>query len=424
MNYDGIAARALGGRIMKTISEAADEESAALARKFGTYPACTPQYMRDIPMRNAVRTTIAPTGTISILAGVSWGIEPISSYSYLRKNCAGMEFMVGHPILEERLEECGLHKDTIARLMDRCYEKGSLQNIDIALPRSILDVFVTATDIAAIDHIKMQAVFQEHTDNAISKTIICPEETTREQIADIVYNAWDRGCKGLTVYRNNSRSDVVVNLKKPAITDTDIKVSRSTDTPVADTHVAKSSDSVGNIEHSHRRPRKLYGCTYKIHSGCGNLYVVTNLGVDGKVRESFVFTGGNGGCASLNEALGRSTSQGLWNGVDVDNYVRQFCKVKCAAAIKNPKAEGKSCADIMGKCLAETHKDDLLRQFALGELSPDSEFYKRMNLQKMVPLTALHSPESNKPRCIECDSPVVQTGQCYTCQSCGFSKCG
>jgi ribonucleoside-diphosphate reductase alpha chain len=219
----------------------------------------------------------------------------------------------------------------------------------------------------------MQAAFQKNVDMSISKTINLPNSATKEEIRQIIFDAWKSGCKGLTIYRNGSRENEVLSLKKPVVED---KIMDWIETE--------------NAFYESKTPAVIY----KVHSGCGKFYVI--IGHD-KEEPTMIFVEGDGvgGCNANMAAMGRSISAGLEWGTPAENYVKQFSKVKCMTAMNNKLSCGKSCADITGKCMGD----------AIKMLQP-------------VKLAV----EANEEKC--CDNPhYVMEGGCRICTNCGKSKC-
>lgn len=213
--YDSEKALNLAEELMEYINETAIRESRNLAAEKGPFP----EYERSnwkYPMRNAALTAIAPTGTISILADCSSGIEPVFSWVYRRSKTIGKEFFIIHPLFEAHFRK-KLSPEAYSGLVNHVYEKGTLQDIqDQALVNEEeKQLFKTALDISWKTHIDMQAAFQRHCHAGISKTINMPSETSKEDIRQALLYAWKQGLKGLTIYRTGSRERIVLSLKGP-----------------------------------------------------------------------------------------------------------------------------------------------------------------------------------------------------------------
>ncbi|KKH50580.1 adenosylcobalamin-dependent ribonucleoside-diphosphate reductase [Methanosarcina sp. 1.H.A.2.2] len=212
--YDSPEALELAEKLMEQISRAAVRESRKLAAEKEPFP----EYENstwELPMRNAALTAIAPTGTISILAGCSAGIEPVFSWVYRRTRTVGKEFLLVHPLFEAHFKP-ELSEPDYLRLLEHVYTHGTLQ--DIKDPKIVSEdekrLFRSALDISWKTHIDVQAAFQRHCHAGISKTINMPADAKKEDIEKALIYAWKQGLKGLTIYRTGSRQHVVLNLKK------------------------------------------------------------------------------------------------------------------------------------------------------------------------------------------------------------------
>jgi ribonucleoside-diphosphate reductase alpha chain len=344
--------------------------------------------------KNTSLTTIAPTGTISIIAEVSSGIEPVFNWVITRKDSLGEHYVV-HPIFDKKLEEelrkiqfnsFSLKVDgsqywdilsTKNAIIEHCHKKGTIQDIDF-LSKDFKNLFKNAMDINWKHHIKMQSTFQNNgVDMSISKTINLPNDATKEDIKNAIFMAWKLGCKGLTIYRSGSREHEVLNLKKEDL-----------QKPIID--IEPKQD--------YKRPRCLFGATYKVQSGCGKLFVTINER-NGKPYEVIIQSGGSGGCEAGNQALGRAISLALRTGGDIRNIIKQLCKVKCPAALRNPRSEGKSCSDIIGKLIEEyipdADEDENETSIIIYEICPDCR-----------------------------KKTLFHEAGCKVCHACGYSKCG
>lgn len=212
--YDSEEALELAEKLMACIDEAAVLESRKLAEEKGPFPEWEKSTWKH-PMRNAALTAIAPTGTISILAGCSAGIEPVFSWVYRRMQTVDREFMLVHPIFEARFKPL-LPKSDYEQLLEHVYTHGTLQDVEDPklVPEEEKKLFRSALDISWKIHIDMQAAFQRHCHAGISKTINMPYEASRDEIGKALTYAWKQGLKGLTIYRTGSRERVVLSLKK------------------------------------------------------------------------------------------------------------------------------------------------------------------------------------------------------------------
>lgn len=193
-----------GELVMSTIQQAAHEMSQELADERGVFPNYDLSIFKDkgVKMRNAALTTIAPTGSISMIYDVSSGVEPYFALSYFKENIMGGDSLYyGNRHLEKALKDRGIYSQ---ELMKKIAEHGTIQDIE-EIPEDIRKVFVSAMDISAEDHIRMQAAFQKHIDNSISKTINFTNTATKEDVMKGYLLAWELGCKGCTVYRSGSR---------------------------------------------------------------------------------------------------------------------------------------------------------------------------------------------------------------------------
>lgn len=313
-------------------------------------------------MRNATTTTIAPTGTISIIAGCSSGIEPVFAISFVRKVLDNQELLEVHPLFEKVARERGFYSK---ELMKRIAEKGSLHDFE-EIPEDVRRVFVVAHDIDPECHILIQAAFQKHTDNAASKTINFPNSATPEDVRDAYLMAYKLGCKGLTVYRDGSRDVQVLNIQ------------RKPEYPKAEPRP---------------RPEKTFGATERINTGCGKLYVTVNRDEYG-FCEVFAQMGKAGGCAySQIEATGRLISLALRSGVKVEHIVRQLMGIRCPSPTWQNGEQVVSCSDAIAKIL------------------------------NRVADTNVASVKSEMGACPECGSAIEHEGGCLVCRSCGFSRC-
>ena len=204
--YDSEEALQVARDVMRFVSEEANKASAELAEERGVFPAFEGS-IYDVPagqkMRNASRTTIAPTGTLSIIAGCSSGIEPLFALSYVRNILDGARMVEVNPCFEEVARNEGFYSE---ELMEKLATGTRLHDIE-DIPGHVKRLFVTAHEISPEWHVRMQAAFQEYTDNAVSKTVNFPREATEEDIRKVYTMAHEQGLKGITIYRDGSREN-------------------------------------------------------------------------------------------------------------------------------------------------------------------------------------------------------------------------
>jgi len=349
--------------LISVIGSAMKQEAVAtskmLAEQYGPY-------REGLHRRNACLLNIAPTGTLSILANCSSGIEPVYKWVYDRVVClktGDKVYRIIHPLYEKLLDE---HYSRYKQeLLEYAYTHGSIQNAPY-ISQEHKEIYVVASDIEPDWHIQHQATWQQYVDSSISKTCNVSADTSKEEISDLVFKAHDAGIKGLTILREWSRNDAVMK--------------------------------AGNETHRNgtaKRKKALSGKTLQYASGCGTLYITVNFDESGKIIEVLANPNG-GGCNASIEAMCRLASVALRNNHPVTDIIRQLRKVNpCVAAGKNKQAEGKSCADIIGRCLAEHLKDQ-------------------------------GKPEIKQsgPVCPDCGAPVAYADGCRRCTECSWSKCG
>ena len=422
--YDSDEGVAMASQVMELVQTIGHQESQRLAQVRGPFPLFPESVYRDgAPLRNATVTTIAPTGTLSIIAGVSSGVEPVFAYAYYRNVMDNTHLIETNQILKDKLTELGLYSD---ELMRQIIEHGSLAHVE-GIPEAVKRVFVCAHDVSPIWHVKMQAAFQQFTDNAVSKTVNFPHSATREEVAEVYRLAYELGCKGTTIYRDGSRDEQVLN----------IGVDKAKQEAALPDHVEKLLESgcdstacllrSGSIK-PRPRPDVTMGYTEKVKIGCGNLYITVNYDEQG-VCEVFTNTGRAGGCPSQSEATARLMSVALRAGVDSDELIRQLKGIRCPSTIRQQGMSCTSCPDAIAKVLAKV--DRFIRENNNAVQHPEAEPTPgQRRAAAGGPATAgprgSHVPAaaSEIHICPECGGPVEHEGGCVICRNCGFSKCG
>ena len=394
--YNSEQAVRLAETVMRAVTEAGREESRELAKARGTFPLFQESTLdQELPQRNATVTTIAPTGTLSLLASCSSGVEPIFGYVYIRNIMDSTEMIEVNPILREVLEERGLYSD---ELMKKIAKQGSLEGIE-EIPEEIRRVFVSAHEVSPEFHIRMQAAFQRHTDNAVSKTVNFCNSATREEVAEVYKLAFRLGCKGVTIYRDGSRSEQVLNIGK-------VKKDGQEESP------AEGGQAVIKPR---PRPDMTTGITERVKIGCGNLYITVNYDDKG-ICEIFTNTGKAGGCPSQSEATARLASIALRSGIDVRSIIDQLKGIRCPSTIRQSGMKCTSCPDAIAKAIERVYQQQVrLGHWAEPELSA-AEGPAASQAETVVP--------GRMRFCPECGAKLEHEGGCVICRNCGYSKCG
>lgn len=495
----------LAKRIMKTINEAAIDESERLAIERGCYPDLTKLGELGIhphvsPRRNNTVTTIAPTGTIGIIADASSGIEPIFSLAYYRNAMDDNKFIYINKHVEAFLKS-HFADETVDYLMDLIVKNhGSVKNLTgmeefsiekvhlrhgrfHILQSSVEDltnrvlaylmkVFVSAHDILPEEHIMIQAAFQEHVENAISKTINFTGDATRDDVRKAYILAYEKNCRGVTVYRDGCRDSQVLNNissgtpKKEEITEqksiypdsfyelpTDLKEKYlyeiMTGTVVGEILCdgctkgkypglgpdQKAAEQLATAELvsiiPRDRPDEVTGFTKKIQIGCGKLYVTVNHDENG-ICEVFTNNGKSGGCPSQSEATARLVSIALRAGVDIDEIVRQLRGIRCPSCQRNPNVKVLSCPDAIGRMIEEAArrlKDEKHDEDSCASCCPSvcADEPVEMKGPELLSGTVMMKNDAAEVHplgvCPECGADLAHESGCLSCYECGWSKC-
>jgi ribonucleoside-diphosphate reductase alpha chain len=400
--YNSDEAVALAEELMSFIQRKGREATRELASDRGGFPNFKGSIYdgKGEPVRNATVTTIAPTGTISIISGCSSGIEPLFALAFTRNVMEGTELIEANPIFEEYAKERGFDSPEI---MKEVAKKGSLHDVE-GIPADISRVFVTAHDISPEWHIKMQAAFQKYTDNAVSKTVNFPTEATVEDVASVYILAYKLGCKGVTVYRDGSRDAQVLNIGSEKQVKAAIEAESA---PALAEHPVKPRE----------RGEVAFGITRKMKTGCGNLYITINEDEEGRPFEIFTQIGKAGGCvASQCEAMGRMTSLALRSGVEPQEIVSQMRGISCHLPVGFGAGKVASCADAMAQAM----------DWYLGyKLQTGGVAMNDTGLLNSLPKNFTMTHEVLKRgACPDCGSAVEHADGCLVCRGCGYSECG
>ncbi len=340
----------------------------------------------DLPQRNATTTTIAPTGSLSIFANASPSAEPLFGVGFAR-NIMDDRFVQIDSVFE-LMWQAHMNTDLPEALKDTIGEKGPHGIQDIAeIPLSLRRLFLCAHDISPLDHIRMQTIMQKWVDNAVSKTINAPNEATLEDCRNAFFEAWRRGAKGITYYRDGSRESQVIT---------------STAEKTRTEHPTTPGER-GAVPRE--RPETTFGQTTRKQIGfCGRLYVTVNKEIteDGQEQICEVFTSvGEEGCPPLSNALAKIISISVRAGVDIHEIVEKLREEKCPSCIMHPETTVLSCTDFIGQELAKA---------ATGKIG--------------FKLNAAGGPK-NIRMCSSCKiGYMIPDALCSYCDYCGYTTCG
>ncbi len=406
--YNSDEAVALAEKVMSFILNEAAKKSLELGKSKGTFPAFKGSIYdkKDglSKMRNATLTTIAPTGTISIIAGpCSSGIEPLFAISYYRNVMDNDKLVEVDPLFEEVAKDRGFYS---RELMEKIAESGSLAHIE-GIPEDVKRVFVTAHDITPQWHVRMQAAFQKYVHNATSKTINFPHDASAEEVRKSYLLAYELGCKGITVYRDKSREEQVLNIGSSS----EVKESKA---------VALPLDTKKEIA-PRPRPEVIIGTTTKVSTGCGNLYVTINLDEEGEPFELFTQMGKAGGCAASQlEAIGRLVSLGFRAGVEVKSIIEQLRNIRCPSPSWEKGQRIFSCADAIARVIERRLVNT---QAVKSSLEMASLAMKHSSEDEPVVTEMSNNRGDIVGVCPDCGGAVRHEEGCMKCYACGFSKC-
>ncbi len=377
--YNTEEAIELAQKVMGFINEQGHAASQSLAKSRGPFPnfkGSLYDKKGEPPMRNATVTTIAPTGTISIMANSSSGVEPLFAVSYVRQVMDNDILVEVHPFFETIAKERGFYSP---ELMQRIAEHGTLHDLT-EIPEDIRNLFVTAHDITPEVHIRMQAAFQKYTDNAVSKTVNFTNGATVQDVARVYELAYKLDCKGVTIYRDGSRDHQVLSVAKK-------------EEPAAPAGLNKDATTA-----KRERPKVLKGWTYQMQTGCGPLYVTVNEDSTG-LFELFTTMGKAGGCAaSQSEAIGRMVSLAWRSGLQARQVIKQLQGISCHSPSGFGENKILSCADAVAKAI----------QAHVAANGGKVQHQKRVFL---------------KGACPDCGGIVEHEGGCAVCRICGYSEC-
>ena len=426
--YDSEQALSLAREVMGFIQREADAASHNLAAMRGNFPEWGQSLYGPggsegpMPLRNSTRTTIAPTGTLSIIANCSGGVEPVFALAFVRSHYLDKD----DPTKRVELNEVNEHFEEVARnegfysdaLIDFLAHGGHLADRS-DVPAWVKEVFVTAHDIAPEAHVRMQAAFQEHTDNAVSKTINFPNKATVGDVAAAYQLAYDSGCKGITIYRDGSRALQVLKHAGEGDEESTSEEAAAQAIAAAEALVAKTGRPVRR-----RLPDERQSITHKFRVGEQEGYMTVGLFEDGAPGELFVNVSKQGSTVmALMDSLAMLTSYALQFGVPVSVLARrmQGSRFEPSGPTGNPRIPiATSITDYIFRWLELKFGDS--EPAVQPTLIPPYEVAESLGVDE--PALSHSDMVPSGVGCPDCGSVLHYGEGCLMCRSCGYNKCG
>lgn len=425
VKYNSPEGFALAEKLMAFIQKETEKMSEELADKKGVFPNYNFSVFKERgrKRRNTALTTVAPTGSISMMFDTSSGIEPNFAILYTKQDKDGHQYHYLNKYFQKALEKRGVE---LEKMQDELVKTGSIQHLDW-LPRDLRDTFVVSMDMSTEDHIGVQAAFQKYVDNSISKTINFPNSATRDDVAKGYQLAWQSGCKGCTVYREGSRAVQILNLGtgESIISPAELEEGMEKTTIQVIEKIIKETPKYSPKP----RPEVLTGQTYKVKTGYGNLYVTINNDENGEPFEIFATIGKSGGFfQEQSEGICRLISLALRAGVSVDDIIQDLKGIRGPMPVLTNKGTVLSLPDAIGQILEEHMK------YLRGEtprLAAKNVETLEEHMNKEVPAKVSVTAGVKKsladfgmmPGCPECGNLLEMSEGCLSCKACGFSRC-
>ena len=411
--YDSPEALEIAERVMRFIREQTHRASTALAQERGPFPAWEGSVYNGNDggevrlMRNSAPTTIAPTGTISIIAGASSGIEPLFALGYVRNVMDNTRLVESNPFFEAVARYEGFYSE---ELIEEIAQTGTLENLNV--PQWVKEVFRTSHDISPEWHVRMQGAAQAHTDNAVSKTINFPHTATVEDVSKAYMLAYELGCKGITVYRDGSKDGQVLS--------------------TGDSGQAQEETAAMVRATPRSRPQTIQGVTERVRTGHGNMYVTINFDENNRPFEVFGNLGKAGGCDSAQlEAISRLVSLALRSGIDPSAVLEQLRGITCCPAWDDgtlvrsgPDAVALALErQTYGSDSRAVHHGEAVQMAFAPEVVHNGNGNGNGHSQGNGNGQPTGSVQLTGRRCPDCNTPVVYQEGCLMCISCGWNKC-
>ncbi len=438
IGYNSPEGIAMGEKMMKTINDAAHEMSEELGKEKGAFPNLhlSIYAKKKNKPRNAALTTVAPTGSISMMLDCSSGIEPNFALAYVKQDKDGHQYHYFNRYFEAALKKAGLKAERIETVKQEVIATGSIQHLP-DLSEELRKTFVVAMDVSAEDHMKMQAAFQRNVDNSISKTINFPNSATKEEVFEGYVSAWRLKCKSATVYRDGSREVQILNIgtgegiKSP----TELGKGGVVAQPITEPPLNLAMDR--NRLEARLRPEVMTGRTYRVKTGYGRLYVTINNDENGTPFEVFATLGKSGGFfQEQSEAICRMISLSLRSGIKVEEVIQQLKGIRGPMPTMTNKGTILSLPDAIGQLLEEHVRSTsgegaatLLAsepvEVIAAKLGADSLGSSAQPSQAPAPQVKKQIADYGSiPGCPDCGASLTLQEGCMSCKSCGFSRCG
>jgi len=401
--YNSQEAYDLTDELYKYIYDVSVSTSCILANEKGVYPAYEGSVWQKqgILIRNSNLLSIAPTGSISFIAKTSSGVEPNFALVFKRKANDGTIYYIVNSVLENRLKELDIYSE---ELIEKVFNNnGSVQGID-EIPDDIKRVFVVASDLTPMEHLKTVAIVQKHVDLSLSKTVNLPKSATVDDVSNVYIEAWKMGLKGVTVYRDGSRENVLSTGNtedKKEIVEVKEKTTK---------RLARGSIITSKKEAKGKR--------LKLTTGCGAIWLMCFVDCNNKIIETFINTGSKGGCVASTQAMSRLISIALRGGISLEDVVDQLDSVGSCPAYLYAKGKGTrvspgtSCPSAIARALIKYQK-------ALKDGNNTKQIIEENIILEEESEVAIN----DLTKCPECNELLLPDGGCSVCSNCGFSKC-
>jgi len=404
--------------VMGFIHEISRDASTLMATKRGVYPHWkgSRHEAEGLRLRNAYLTTLAPTGTISMIADTSGGCEPEFSLIWYKNVMDGEHLPYTLDYFSEVAKREGFYSDG---LLDKIMaNKGSVKGID-EVPLYWQNIFVTSHHIAPEWHVRMQAAFQEYSDSAVSKTINMSQSATEDEVKEAYQLAYQLGCKGITVYRDGCRPDQVMNVGK---SEKGVKKESSV------SEKESTKEDLLKVIAPRPRPDMMFGTTTRRRTSCGDLYLTVNRDEEDKPFEAFATMGKAGGCeGSFNEAIGRLISLCMRAGVAPRDIVKQLIGIRCNKPFGVGPEKVLSCSDAVAKIFnqsLEVKVPEKRYPEVAGATSASAVAVAAPVVSSALsPIDELSENQKVAFSCPECGCELIFGEGCEKCHFCGYSRC-